>query len=198
MTILNETEMNAVIANLADGVANKAAKVRSIFTDMLQSLQSYGGVLSDGNVVDIGITENPVLWTHYTDAPTSPNLLLEANLASNLIRVKEPALYFLTFRFQGSWAANEDLKFLMYVNGVPNVITPVQIEQEGQGASDPIILSVTDIAFIVNSAMIAAGPGGNYAEVGVFASSDTGPFDVDQEAITFGLEYNPLSIRTVG
>lgn len=77
-------------------------------------------------------------------------------------------------------------------------MTPFIIEQEGQGANDPVVVSVSRVVFIINSGMIASGPGGVLAEVEVFASSDTGNFDVDQEGVTLGLEYSSLSIRTVG
>ena len=190
--------MNAAIATISDGGKNTAAKIRSVYTDMLQSLQSYPGVLTDGVVADIDVDATPIKWTHFSNTPTTPNDLLESDLVNNLIKVKQPALYFLTFRFAGQWPTIEDLVFEAYVNGVANPITPIILTEAGLGAANPKNISVTDIAFIVNSAMIAAGPSGTHAVVELWASSSTGAFQVSQADVTFGMEYNPLSIRTVG
>jgi hypothetical protein len=198
MTILNETELNASIATINDAGANTAAEVRQVFTDLKDSLQSYGGVIDDGVSVGNSITTTPTKWTNFSVNQTGPNQMLEADVANNRILVYEPALYFLTLRFQGKWAANEDLRFLVYVNGSPNPISPISFAAEGNGATDPKIVSVTDIAFLINSAMIAGGTGGTQAEVELYFQSDSGTFNLDQDDITMGMESNPLSIRTVG
>lgn len=210
MSILNETEIkakiteyDALIAALEDGGNNTAAEVRETFlksseinTDQVESLQSYPGVITDNGITidNINITGTPTKLTTFSVNSTSPNTVLESDQVNSLIKVYEPALYFVTFRFYGQWSAGEDLKFEIYLNDSPNPITPVAFIQEGAGGSDPIIVSVTDIAYIVNSAAI----GGTNAEISVYVSSTTGDFTVDQLGITFGAEYNPLSIRTVG
>lgn len=197
MTILNRTELDASIATINDGGVNTAAEVRSVFTDTVDSLQEYGGVISDGNVPGISIGTTPFKWTHFTTNNTGPNDVLEADVANNRILVKEPALYWATLRFFGKWPSNEDLNFGLFVNGAANPITPVSFSQEGAGAADPVTVSVTRIAFLINSAMIAAGPGGQ-AAVELYMASGSGAFTLEQDGVTLGMSYNPLSIRTVG
>lgn len=197
MTVLNQPELEAQIATINDGGANTAAEVRSVFQDMLDSLQSYGGVIKDGQLENISISSTPRKWVEYTQDITSPNDILEADFTNGRVLVKEPGLYYVTLRFFGKWNTGEDLGFELRVNGVANPLTPVKFETEGKGASDPETISVTRIGFVVNSAMVAGGPGGN-AAIELYADSQTGTFNVDQEGITLGVEYNPLSIRTVG
>jgi len=201
MTILNEAELKA--NNDAWFTTNGAglitgANLNTFNIDLIESLQSYPGVISDGLVAGNNITATPTKWTNFTTNDTSPNTIFEADQANSLIKVFEPCLTFITFRFNAQWPANEDLISEIYVNGAPNPITPASVTKEGKGATDPELISVTDIAYVINSAMIAAGPGGAYAEIELFLSSATGPFTLDQIDVLIGAEYNPLSIRTVG
>lgn len=202
MAVLNETELAAsFLANIPDNTSGDVSPsdVRGELTNLVESLQSYSGVMTNRTEVDgIAITGTPTKWIYFTDDNTSPNQLLEANVANERVLVKEPARYFVTLRFEGQWPATEDLRLEVYLNGVANPLTPISFAVEGKGPADPDIISVTDIAYIVNSAAIAAGPGGNSAEIELFVSSDTGPFNVDQLDIVMGVEYSPLSIRTVG
>lgn len=212
MTILNEAEIVAykattagLITNFADAAQNTALEMRDILyrqeqttLDLLESLQSYAGVINDGVVSTIAVSGTPILWTHYTMNSTSANLLLEADWVNSQVKIFEPALYFNTLRFGGDWAVNEDLTFEIYANGAANPLTPISFTQEGQGVGDPLIISITDVAFIIQSALIIDQGGEDYAKVELWVSSATGSFNVNQAGVTFGIEYNPLSIRTVG
>lgn len=200
-TIYNQTELEAAIgdsiySNTQGDVSGD--DVRDRMFDIIASLQSYPGVIDGDAVAGISITATPANIASFNSNATTANELLEADQANDRIKVFEPGLYFITLRFNGSWAANEDLTFELFVNGAANPITPATYTQEGQGAADPIVVSITDIAFIINSSMIAAGPGGTFAELELYVSSATGTFTVDQTSIQLGAEYNPLSIRTVG
>ena len=201
MTILNEVELNSLNdSRFADNVTGDILPVnhRAHNTDLLESLQAYGGVINDGVVASIEVSAAPIKWTHFTTNSTSPNLLLEADQVNSRVKVYEPGLYFVTLRFQGDWAANENLDFETYVNGASNPITPISVKQEGQGVGDPMFMSITRVAFVIPSSLIIDQGDGDYAAVDLWASSDTGTFDVNQQGVTFGLEYSPLSIRTVG
>jgi hypothetical protein len=198
MSILNQSELLAAIAartpSSGDGSVS-AQDIRDDFTDIIDSLQSYGGVMSNG-ADTISATTTPTKVTTFSANNTSPNDLLEVDYTTGLIKVKEPGRYELTLRFQGVWGAVNELILEARLNGVANPITPLAVTQEGNGSD--LALSWTAVTFIVNSAAIAAGPGGAYAEVELFASAQTGSFSVTQNTITFGLAYGPLSIRTVG
>lgn len=201
MAILNQAEIEALIASrFADNATGDITPedMRDHAQDHLDSLQSYGGVVLDGNSPTNSITATPTLWTRYTSNATSANALLEADYANGRIKVFQPGVYLVTLRTQGKWATNEDLTREVYVNGAANAVTPITFAQEGAGASDPAFVSSSRVTFIITSTMIAAGPGGAFAEVGLYLSSTTGTFNYEQDDITFGLEYNPLSIRTVG
>jgi hypothetical protein len=201
MAILNQAEIEALIASrFADNNAGDItpADIRNHFQDNLDSLQAYGGVMSGTTASNVPATTTPTKVTTFTVDATSANPLLEADQVNDLVKVKESGLYRITLRFQGAWPAVEDLKLLVYTNGAPSSLTPFSFVQVGQGAANPLTLSYTSVAFIVQDADIAAGPGGTHAEVELFFGSDTGDFVVDQVQITFGLEYSPLSIGTVG
>jgi len=198
MTILNEAELKAKNDNLFQtGVQGgvTAAKLREYNVDQVESLQSYGSILIGAEVDNISVTNSGSNWTEYTHQAGS-SALLQPTFFTGTISAFEPALYFVTIRFNGKWNAGEDLSLRVHVNGVENVMTPIELQQEGQGSNDPVLISATDMAFIVNSGMIAAG--GGQADITLFVSSTTGTFLVDQTTVTFGARYNPLSIRTVG
>ena len=199
MTILNQAEMEAELLTLfPDNITAliSPADIRQGHQNIIDSLQGYPGVIDDGVALTNAITATPTKWTNFTTDVTTPNALLEANVANNRVLAKEPGLYFITYRQFGSWPFNEDLRAEIYVNGAPNPFTPISFAKEGQGAGDPSLVSVTDIAFIITSAMITAG--GGSAAIELYYSSDTGPFNYDQDDVLMGVEYNPLSIRTTG
>jgi hypothetical protein len=201
MSILNQTQIETNIAtDFADNTIGSItpALARGMFTDLLESLQAYGGVMSGTAVDDVPATTTPTKVTTFTTNATSANLLLEADQANDMIAVLQSGLYRITLRFEGSWPAVEDLRLLVYVNGAPSTLTPFDFTVSGEGAGDPISLSFTSVAIIIQDADIAAGTGGTQADVALYFGSDTGDFLVDQVKVTFGLEYNPLSINTVG
>jgi hypothetical protein len=200
MTILNETELkakNAVLFQTGVTGGITAAKLREYNIDQVESLQSYAGVITGVVVDNVTVTDAGADWTEFSSNSTSENVLIKPEFAAGTVRVKEPALYFVTVRFNGAWAANENMVFHVHVNGADNPYTEIEFSQEGAGAGDPVLVSVTDMAFIVNSSMVAAG-GGSGAAITLFISSSSGTFTVDQTKVTFGVKYNPLSIRTVG
>lgn len=199
MTILSQTALEAAIALLVnDNNAGEVspADVRGSFQHIIDSMQSYGGVITNGVVADIEVTDAGATWEEFTSNSTSANDLLEADADNNRILVKQSALYFVAFQFLGSWPTIEDLQFEIYVNNAVNSITPIVLPSAGRGAGNPTIVALAEAAFIVNDSMIAAG--GGQAPVTLHAKSLTGTFDVDQTDVTLGLRYNPLSIGTVG
>ena len=199
MTILNETELKAKNEALFQtGVVGgvTAAKMREYNIDSVESLQSYAGVIAGDSVDNVEVTAAGANWLEYNRNSTSSNQLLSTDYTTGTISVHEPALYFVSIKFNGAWAANEDLILHVHINGTNNPITPIEFAQEGQGTSDPTLISITNVPFIVNSGMITAG--GGAADVTLFVSSGTGTFNVNQTTITLSVQYNPLSIRTVG
>lgn len=198
MSILNQAEIEAKLAaNLPDNAAGEISPldVRGMFQDYLDSLQSYGGVIADGvDTINVTTTPTKVVSFTYNATPTATPVL-EADYLNSLIKVFEPARYEVTFRFQAIWSAVRELTLEIRLNGAANPVTPLALTQEGNGSD--LALSWTAVTFIVNSAAIAAGPGGAYAEVELFASGDQS-FSVTQNSITMGVAYSPLSIRTVG
>jgi hypothetical protein len=199
MSILSQTALEAAIATLVnDNNAGEVSPldVRTSFGHIIDSLQSYGGVITDGVVNDIQVTDAGAKWTNFVTNSTSANAVLEADADNDRILVKQPALYFVAFQFLGSWPTNEDLQFEIYVNNAANPSTPIVLPSAGRGAGNPNIVSIAEAAFIVNASMIAAG--GGQAAVTLNAKSLTGTFEVDQTDVTLGLRYNPLSIGTVG
>ena len=200
MTILNRTQLEASIASLTTGGVNTAAELRQVLTNEMDSLAPYGGVMSDGVTEDIAVPAgvgNADALDTFNNNDTPENALLRPDQANSVIHVKEPALYFFTTRFNGRWPTNVTLAFGIYVNGAINAVTPVAFQQKGQGLNDPILLSVTRVAFVINDAMIAAGVGGE-AQVQLFKWSTGAGFNMDQDDVTFGGEYNQLTIDAVG
>ena len=199
MTILNETELKSTnTADFPTGVigGTSAADIRGFHVDLIESLKTYGGVISGAVVDNVEVTDVGSTWTEFDTNTTSENELLRPDFTTGIVAVKQPALYFITIRFNGQWPANEDLHFHVHVNGIENSITPIEFNKEGKGTTDPELVSVTDIPFVIDTAMISAG--GTEADVTLFMSSSTGTFSVDQTTVTFGVRYSPLSIRTVG
>ena len=199
MAILNEAELRAANETLFQtGVVGgiTAAKVREWNVDVIESDRSYRVVLSGGVVNGISVTNTGVIWDHYDASPYPSNALLTPDFVAGSISAFEPALYFATIRFNGKWPANEDLNFHLHVNGAENTSTPILFSKEGKGINDPELVSVTDLDFIITSAMVAAGAGA--AKVELFISSTTGTFTLDQATVTLSLRYDPQSIRTVG
>jgi len=202
MAILNQAEIEALIASrFPDNVIGSItpADIRAQAQDELDSLQSYGGVMSSSGGTNIPAETIPVKAAIFDVDATSANPLLEADHANDLIKVFEPGLYNVTLRIEAQWPATEDLDLLVFTNGAAAGLTPFSFAQAGDGAANPKSMSFTAVAYIVQAADIAAGPGGLYAEVELFFGSDTGDFVVDDVNVaTFGLSYSPLSIRTVG
>ena len=199
MAIKNQAEMVASIATIDDGGLNTAAEMRAVLQDFLDSLQSYAGVIQDGQVDDINMTATPVKWTNYTMNTTGPNDVLEANYQNGQVKVFEPGLYFVTLRFFGQWGGGEDLEFDIRKNDVqsPSPST-TRFAVEGAGNNDPKAVSVTRIGFVVQTADIINQGDGNYATVSLWMASLTGTFNLDQLGVSLGVEYSPLSIRAVG
>ena len=136
MSILNQTELEA--ANLAllpsSGVgAISASNHRLMNTHMIESLQSYAGVILDGNVPGISITGTPALYNHFTTDANTPNDIFTSDQANGKIIVKEPCLVFISITYNGQWAANEDLVFMVYINGAANPFTPIELRAQGTG-----------------------------------------------------------------
>jgi hypothetical protein len=202
MAILNQPEIEANIASrFPDNTSGfiTPALLRAQAQDQLDSQQSYGGVISGGPASTVPATTIPTKVTTFdtNDTPT-PNALLEADHVNNMVKVFEPARYLVTLRFTAEWATTEDLKILVYVNGAPSLLTPLEYAQKGEGTGNPISKSFSRLTLIIQAADIAAGPGGAYAEVEAFFGSNTGDFTLEQVKLQLGVEYGPLSIRTVG
>jgi hypothetical protein len=199
MTILNETELKAknqllFQTGLVGGTTT--AKLREYNIDSIDSMQSYSGVIIGVVVDNVTVDNTGSVWTEFSHDGGAANQLISTDHSTGTLTVSEPGVYFVTVRFNGKWSAGEDLNFEVLVNGSSTPMTPVVFAQEGQGSSDPVLISVTDVELIVDSAMILAGAGS--ADITLFVKSTTGTFDVDQTTVTFKVRYNPLSIRTVG
>ena len=198
MSILNQTDLLAAIAartpnNTSGDVSPE--DIRDSFTDIIDSLQSYGGVMSGGVVGGFSVTTTPTVFPAMLDTnATSANLLLEADHANDQIKVFENGRYEITLRFSGTWPATGELTFLVYVNGIANTFTPFEFAQEGNSSDQS--LSFTAVTFLINDAMIAAGPGGAYASVQLYLAMDT-TRTLSQVSLTFGVSYGPLSIDTI-
>jgi len=210
MTILNRAELDSQIqADLLNFLPTNgnnditAEDVRncltSITADQNDSLQAYAGSISGDVVEDIEIFNgevNAVQLTTFNSNDTTENDIFLPSFTNNQIRVKEPAVYFVSVLFNGMWGGTEDLSLGIYVNGVPNTSTPIVISDEGRGIADPLTVAATRLPFVINSAQISAGAGS--AAVEIYAWSTTGEFNLDQSSISLGMSYYPLTIRTVG
>jgi len=201
MTIKNEsdlkTQINTDLANNTEG-AISPADVRNVSLDLLDSLQSYAGVMQGGaktgfTVSDVSPTEYPVIFD--TDATPTATAVLEADQTNNQIKVFANARYQVTLRIQGTWTANKDLTFYVYVNGAPNALTALAITEEGLGDSQA--LSFTNVTFLINNSMLISQGDGTYASVKLYLQSESTPFTYTQTKATFGLSYGPLSIDTI-
>lgn len=199
MTIFNQADLIAEINTLIpDNITGDVspADVRQSMGHMIDSLQAYGGVISDGSNPGIAVTATPTKLATFAANDTPENALLNPDFANNKIIVKEAALYFIELDFTGEWGTNENLTLSVFANGVVNPVSPRSVIQEGLGVSDPQNMAISGRAFIVNDAMITAG--GGSVDVEIFHSSTTGNFTLDQLDIAFGLVYSPLTIDNVG
>jgi hypothetical protein len=199
MTIRNQADLEALIASrFADNTAGDIAEsdIRAQFQDHIDSLQAYAAVASGGPVTGFTVAETPTLYPDLLDANSTPSAtpVLEADFANNQLKVFENGRYELTLRMQSSWTANKDITFLVYVNGIPNIFTPIAFTQEGIG--DSTALSFTAVTFLINSSMLIVQGDGTYAKIQLFLDADpTTTFT--QTSMTFGLSYGPLSIDTI-
>tara|TARA_R100001198_G_C5223003_1_gene204539 strand:+ start:922 stop:1521 length:600 start_codon:yes stop_codon:yes gene_type:complete len=199
MSILNEAELEVLkdsrFANNSTGEIS-ATDLRDHMQDMFDSDKPLSGVITDGIVSNIPITATPTKYDNFTTNITSENEIFVPDQANGRIGVKEPIFGFVSIKLNGAWNNGEDLKIQVYSNGLPNPITPIEFEQEGQGGSDPNLFNIVLVPFIITSSMISAG--GGQAWVEMFVSSDTGNFNVNQYDVSFQYQYRVYSIRTVG
>jgi hypothetical protein len=197
MSILNQVDLlDAIATRTPDNTTEEVspADIRQDFTDIIDSLQSYAGVMEGGVVASIDVTETATVFPAMLTINATPTAtaLLEADQANDQIKVFENGRYQMTLRFQGTWSAQRELEFHVHVNGIENVLTPIIFTQEGNASAQTI--SVTSVTFLINDTMIAAGPG--YASVQLALGIDTAA-SVSQTKTTFGLSYGPLSIDTI-
>jgi hypothetical protein len=199
MTIRNQADLEAQIASrFADNLDGdiSEADIRDQFTDHIESLQSYAAVCSGDAVTGFTVAETPTLYPDLLDTNSTPSAtpVVEADFANNQLKVFENGRYEMTFRLQSEWTDNKNISFLVYVNGIPNIFTPIAFTQEGIGS--PTALSFTAVTFLINSAMIIFQGDGTYAKVQLFLDADSGT-TFTQTTLTFGLSYGPLSIDTI-
>jgi hypothetical protein len=200
MTILNQADLiSAIDARTPDNTDGDISPldIRNNNYDLIDSLQAYAAVTSGGAVATfpIGLTPTPYPALIDTNSTPSATPVLEADYVNNQLKVFENGRYLLTYRLQAEWSNVQSLTNEARVNGVTNWLTPVSITQEGNAA--PLALSFTNVTFLVNDVMIAAGPGGAYASIKMYYSMTQANTDFTQTTQTFGLQYGPLSIDTI-
>lgn len=194
MSIKNRTEIQTAIDTISDGGENSASKVRGVLNDITDSTFPYAGVISDGNVPGISVSATKVKHTDYTTNNTSENDLFKPDQTNGQVQVKDSGLFVAYISFTGQWAANEDLSFEVFLNGVA---TGVIATIEGLGVSDPQNLLMARRAFVVPAAAIGAiDPG--VANIDIRHFSTTGSFTLEQLDIVFDVEYVQGTIRAVG
>jgi hypothetical protein len=199
MSILNQTDLLAAIAaRTPDNTAEEIspADIRADFTDIIDSLQSYGAVTAGSAVAGFTVAQTPTLYPALLDANSTPSAtpVLEADFANNQLKVFENGRYELTLRLQAEWTSNKNITFLVYVNGIPNAFTPLAFTQEGIG--DATAFSFTAVTFLINSSMIIVQGDGTYAKIQLYLVADP-TTTYTQTSMTFGLSYGPLSIDTI-
>lgn len=196
MTIKNDTQLKADNDSLfADNVAGNisALDFRTYNDDMIDSIKAYSGVLSGEDVPTFGVTETPAKLTTFNAAPVTENDIFLGDAANDEIAVKVKCNVIATIKLDGKWAATEDLRLDLYVNGMANPITAVSVQKVGSGTSNPDTISSASNLFVITQAMV--DDGGGSAKVAVYASNAaSGSFDLEQITATLALQYVIFSI----
>jgi hypothetical protein len=198
MTIKNDTQLLADNASLfADNSAGDITEAvfRGYNVDMIESLKPYSAVLAGEDVPSFGITETPAKLTTFNTSPVTENDIFLGDATNDEIGVKVECNVIATIKLDGKWAATEDLKLDLYVNGAPNPITSVSVQKVGSGTSNPDTISSASNLFVITQAMVDAG--GGSAKVSIYASNAaSGSFDLEQITATLALQYVTFSIAS--
>ena len=198
MAILNATELkNLSDTNFPDNTSGliTPAKLREYNDNKMDSDRSYGALLTGTNVDNVGITGTPTKWAEFDTDMTQTSELFTGDLPNNQLLVTKECAILVSCTLNGRWAGGEDLKGEIYMNDAVHPITPVEAFQEGVGANDPTNFLIVRQPFPILQSYVTAG--GGSAKVGLYLSSVTGNFNIDQLSIKFGFEYVPYSIRTL-
>ena len=196
MTILSRADLVTAIATIDDGGVNTAAEVRSVLIDIMDSTLPQGMQLTNG-ADTINLTATPTKVATFT-AISADNPLFTGDLVNNEINVLDSMAALVGFRFYGDWAATEDAVFEIYINGLAHPTDPIFATSPGQGVGDPADVWTTNRLMLINAAMIAAGEGGNTAQLSLYGYSTTGNFTINQADIECGISYIKGTIGAVG
>lgn len=198
--IKNRDELDALKTSLLpDNTTGdiSPADIREYFRLSEASIDPRAGVIVGGVQDNIPVTATPVKLAYFTVDAASDDVLFTADSANDEVLVHGNCRCPFTLRFQGKWAAGEDLTLELRINdAVPTNPSNIQtVTVEGKGATDPEAISFTAVNLTINDDDLTAG--GGSASVSVWISSTTGNFDLDQVQCTFGVSYTPYTIRSI-
>ncbi|AUR92135.1 hypothetical protein NVP1170O_022 [Vibrio phage 1.170.O._10N.261.52.C3] len=194
MAVLNKAELDAQReSTYRRNKIPKNFERNSYELNQTESLDNIAGAISDGVVENIPVTDTITKLTTFNTNDTSENEVFRPDQANDKITLKGTGVYFVTLRFQGRWGVGEDLTFHVYINGVPNPITPFDFSAEGSGNNDPKVISITRFTYVVTTPMLVSGE----ADIEVFVESTTGTFSLDQDKVNFGVELSPLTFNSL-